>query len=87
MSLRNRSLLAVAALTAAFPLSQSSAQLGFAESMGYNGTISGLKLPEPLEKRIGFTEAETKTMLKQDYDYLAKNDAGLKEWWDKVFKA
>jgi putative spermidine/putrescine transport system substrate-binding protein len=66
---------------------EQSAQLGFAESMGYNGTISGLKLPEALERRIGFTEAETKTMLKQDYDYLAKNDAGLKEWWDKVFKA
>jgi len=23
----------------------------------------------------------------QDYDYLAKNDAQLKEWWDKVFKS
>jgi putative spermidine/putrescine transport system substrate-binding protein len=22
-----------------------------------------------------------------DYGYLAKNDAMIKEWWDKVFKA
>jgi len=26
-------------------------------------------------------------MMVQDYDYLAKNDSQLKEWWDKEFKS
>ena len=34
-----------------------------------------------------FTPAEMETMMVQDYEYLAKNDAQLKEWWDKEFKA
>jgi hypothetical protein len=26
-------------------------------------------------------------MMVQDYEYLAKNDSQLKEWWDKEFKS
>jgi hypothetical protein len=35
---------------------------------------------------VGFTEEEKKLLVVEDSDYLAKNDAQLKEWWDKEFK-
>ena len=35
----------------------------------------------------GFTPEEQSRLLDLDYGYIAKNDAALKEWWDKVFKA
>jgi putative spermidine/putrescine transport system substrate-binding protein len=68
-------------------LLEPSAQLGFGEAMGYNGTVTNANMPDALARRIGFTEAEQKTLMVQDYEYLDKNDAQLKEWWDKVFKA
>jgi putative spermidine/putrescine transport system substrate-binding protein len=40
-----------------------------------------------LQKRIGFTAEEQKRLIDLDYAFLAKNDAAMKEWWDKVFKA
>jgi len=42
--------------------------------------------PASFAQRIGFTAAEQKTMMVQDYEYLAKNDSQLKEWWDKEFQ-
>jgi putative spermidine/putrescine transport system substrate-binding protein len=55
--------------------------------MGYNPTVDDLKPSGDMASRIGFTPAEMETMMVQDYDYLAKNDSQLKEWWDKEFKA
>ena len=40
-----------------------------------------------LKQRIGFTKDEESRLVDLDYAYLAKNDAAMKEWWDKVFKA
>jgi len=40
-----------------------------------------------LNQRIGFTAEEKSRLIDLDYAYIAKNDAALKEWWDKVFKA
>jgi putative spermidine/putrescine transport system substrate-binding protein len=40
-----------------------------------------------LNQRIGFTAEEKARLIDLDYAYIAKNDAALKEWWDKVFKA
>jgi putative spermidine/putrescine transport system substrate-binding protein len=62
-------------------------QQGFIDDMGYNPTIDNLKPSGEMAQRIGFSAAEEKTMMVQDYDYLAKNDSQLKEWWDKEFKS
>lgn len=66
---------------------EKSAQEAFAVDMGYNGSVSGLTIAPDLQKRIGFTAEEEKRLKDLDYGYLAKNDAAMKEWWDKVFKA
>ena len=61
-------------------------QEAFAVDMGYNGTVTGLNVDPAPHKRIGFTPEEEKTLKDLDYAFLAKNDAAMKEWWDKVFK-
>lgn len=63
-----------------------SAQRAFAIDMGYNPTITGVDVPADVQKRIGFTPEEEKRLMDLPYAELAKNDAALKEWWDKVFK-
>ncbi|GAB4181170.1 MAG: extracellular solute-binding protein [Thalassobaculales bacterium] len=64
-----------------------SAQENFAIDMGYNPTVKNAKVAPDLQKRIGFTAEEEKRLKDLDYGYIAKNDAALKDWWDKVFKA
>jgi putative spermidine/putrescine transport system substrate-binding protein len=63
-----------------------SAQEAFAEDMGYNPSVTNAKIPPETERRIGFNADERKRLIDLDYGYLAKNDAALKEWWDKTFK-
>ncbi|QCK84540.1 extracellular solute-binding protein [Phreatobacter aquaticus] len=63
------------------------AQENFAIDMGYAPTVSNATVAPDLMKRIGFTDEENKRMKDLDYGFLAKNDAAMKEWWDKVFKA
>lgn len=63
------------------------AQEAFAVDMGYNPTVSNAVVAPDLQKRIGFTEEEQKRLKDLDYGFIAKNDAAMKEWWDKVFKA
>jgi putative spermidine/putrescine transport system substrate-binding protein len=65
---------------------EKSAQENFAIDMGYNPTVTGATVAPDLQKRIGFTPEEQSRLVDLDYDYLAKNDAAMKEWWDKVFK-
>ena len=62
------------------------AQEAFAEDMGYNPSVTVAKIPPETEKRIGFNADERKRLIDLDYAYLAKNDAALKEWWDKTLK-
>jgi len=62
-------------------------QEGFIEDMGYNPTADDVEFSSAIAKRVGFTPEEMANLKVQDYDYLAKNDAQLKEWWDKEFKA
>jgi putative spermidine/putrescine transport system substrate-binding protein len=66
---------------------EKSAQENFAIDMGYNPTVTGATVAPDLQKRIGFTPEEQSRLVDLDYGYLAKNDAAMKEWWDKVFKA
>lgn len=66
---------------------EKSAQENFAIDMGYNPTVTNATVAPDLKQRIGFTKEEESRLVDLDYGYLAKNDAALKEWWDKVFKA
>ena len=63
------------------------AQENFAVDMAYNPTVVNATVADDLKKRIGFTADEVKRLKDIDYAFLAKNDAAMKEWWDKVFKA
>jgi putative spermidine/putrescine transport system substrate-binding protein len=64
-----------------------SAQEGFAVDMGYNPTVTDAKVPDDVQKRIGFTPEEQKRLLDLDYGYVAKNDAAFQDWWNKSFKS
>src|SRR3954466_1410250 len=44
-----------------------SAQEGFAVDMGYNPTVTNAEVPPDVQKRIGFTPAETKLLVDLDY--------------------
>jgi len=66
---------------------EKSAQEAFAVDMGYNPTVTNAVVAPEVQKRIGFTPEEQSRLVDLDYAYLAKNDAAMKEWWDKVFKA
>ncbi len=61
-------------------------QQSFITAMGYNPTVDNVQSEGDIAQRIGFSDAEKSHLMVQDYEYLAKNDAQLKEWWDKVFK-
>ena len=63
-----------------------SAQEGFAVDMGYNPTVTDAKVPEDVQKRIGFTDEEKKRLIDLDYGYMAKNDSAFQDWWNKSFK-
>ena len=45
------------------------------------------KVPEDVNKRIGFSDEEKKRLIDLDYGYVAKNDAAFQDWWNKSFKA
>ena len=54
--------------------------------MGYNPTVTNAKVPDDLQKRIGFTDEEKKRLVDLDYGYMAKNDVAFQDWWNKSFK-
>jgi putative spermidine/putrescine transport system substrate-binding protein len=62
------------------------AQENFAIDMKYNPTVTNAVVAPDLNKQIGFSETEKKLLVDLDYAYMAKQDAAMKEWWDKVFK-
>jgi len=66
---------------------EKNAQEAFAVDMGYNAAITTAVVAPDLQKRIGFTAEEQRRLKDLNYEYIAKNDAAMKEWWDKVFKA
>ncbi len=63
------------------------AQIGFAENQGYNPSVSGITLPDELEKRIQIPPELEANMLAPDLEYLRENDYQLKNWWDREFKS
>jgi len=62
------------------------AQADFAKHMGYAPTIDNATLEPSLASRVMFEPEVQNAFILQDQDYLAKADAGLQEWWNKVFK-
>jgi putative spermidine/putrescine transport system substrate-binding protein len=66
---------------------EKSAQENFAVDMGYNPTVTDAKVPDDVQKRIGFTPEEQKRLLDLDYGYVAKNDSAFQDWWNKSFKS
>ena len=52
-----------------------------------NMIFTNAKVPDAVAKRVGFTKEEQARLVSPNYDYLAKNDSQLKEWWVKIFKA
>jgi putative spermidine/putrescine transport system substrate-binding protein len=63
-----------------------SAQELFAVDMGYNPTVTNAKVPDDVQKRIGFTPEEQKRLVDLDYAYMSKNDVAFQDWWNKSFK-
>jgi len=63
------------------------AQKGFAETFFYNPPLKDFPLPPELQKAIGIPPDMQDRLLLPDNAYLQQNDAQLKDWWDKVFKA
>ena len=63
-----------------------SAQENFAVDMGYNPTVTNAKVPDDVQKRIGFTDEEKKRLVDLDYAYMSKNDVAFQDWWNKSFK-
>lgn len=63
------------------------AQVGFAEDMGYDGTVTNAGIPDDLRERIGFSDEEAANMKDMDYEFVLDNDVEIKNWWDREFKA
>jgi putative spermidine/putrescine transport system substrate-binding protein len=61
-------------------------QSDFAKNMGYAPTVDNVTLEPALAARVMFEPEVQSAFILQDQDYLAKADAGLQEWWNKVFK-
>ncbi|GGA94087.1 ABC transporter substrate-binding protein [Brucella endophytica] len=62
-------------------------QMAFAAQMGYAPTNSEVKLDPDLASKVDYTPEQREKFLLPDLGYLAKADAGLQDWWNKVFKA
>lgn len=62
-------------------------QKGFAETFFYNPPLNEITLDPALKKAIGIPAGMENNLLLPDNEYLQQNDAQLKDWWDKVFRA
>jgi putative spermidine/putrescine transport system substrate-binding protein len=62
------------------------AQTAFADRMGYAPTVTDARLPPDLAKQINLTEAQQAKLRTPDYDYIAKNQVALIDFWNKEFK-
>ena len=62
-------------------------QIAFATTMGYSPTVDNSGIDAPLASSVALPPEAQKNALKQDYEYLANNDAQFLDWWTKVFKS
>lgn len=61
-------------------------QVAFARTMGYAPTVKNAVLPEDLQKRVGFTEAELARIHPYNLEALASQRASSLDFWNKEFK-
>lgn len=62
------------------------AQKAAAEGIYYAPVTSDAKIPEQLDRTIGFTAAEVKKFVDVDFEYLAKNSPAWRQRWEEQVK-
>ena len=62
------------------------AQVGFADRMGYGPTVSNATLPGALQAQIGFTPEQQAKFRTPDYEYQARENPKILDFWIKEFK-
>ncbi|WP_235907761.1 ABC transporter substrate-binding protein [Siccirubricoccus phaeus] len=62
------------------------AQTAFADRMGYAPTVTDAVLPPDLARQISLTPEQQARLRAPDYDYIARNQAALVDFWNKEFK-
>ncbi len=63
------------------------AQLGFADRMGYGPTVTNATLPGDLAGAVSFTPEQAAKFRLWDYDYAARANPNILDFWNKEFKA
>jgi putative spermidine/putrescine transport system substrate-binding protein len=63
------------------------AQLGFADRMGYGPTVTNAALAADLSGAISFTAEQQAKFRLWDYEYTAKANPDILDFWSKEFKA
>ncbi|CAN7353519.1 extracellular solute-binding protein [Bosea sp. LjRoot9] len=66
---------------------QDDTQISFAKDLGYAPVLNKPLLPDEYSSRVGIPKGMEDKVFLPDNEYLLKNDAQLKDWWDKVLKA
>ena len=62
------------------------AQGAFADRMGYAPTVTDATLPPDLARQISLTPEQQAKLRTPDYEYIAKNQVALIDFWNKEFK-
>ncbi|WP_043364387.1 ABC transporter substrate-binding protein [Belnapia sp. F-4-1] len=62
------------------------AQTAFADRMGYAPTVTDAQLPPELARQISLTQEQQAKLRTPDYEYIAKNQVALIDFWNKEFK-
>jgi putative spermidine/putrescine transport system substrate-binding protein len=62
------------------------AQIAFADRMGYAPTVTDARLPPELAAEISLTPEQQAKLRTPDYDYIARNQSALIDFWNKEFK-
>ncbi len=62
------------------------AAIGFAERMSYLPTTEGVTLPAALQQEIGITPEQQARLRRQDFDYLARVNNEMLDFWNREFK-
>jgi putative spermidine/putrescine transport system substrate-binding protein len=58
-------------------------QVNLSRDFGFAPALTKSILPEDYQKRVGLPKDRAGNTVQSDNDYLLKNDAQLKDWWDR----